>query len=221
MGLSCLTFIPGKLLFPSITVNIELEAGGAFKVELVDGKLASIPSHIQRVLSEAGMLFLTLAVVVHYIDLFIVTEQQTARPVSPRQVGDDNSATPSRSKDESSSVRIRPIPRQERTGVDAQSSKSQQRPQTSQVDPFRRRLPQGQYPSLEKVLEADLYGIDLSGPGYPTIKYTWVRPYIRGETGLIPHYLYRDYRAVRVFETLLDAMEFSHELSSKPSPGKE
>jgi hypothetical protein len=139
MGLSGLTFIPGKLPFPSITVGVELGAGGAFSVELIDGKLASVPPHIQRVLSEAGMLFLTLAVVVHSIDLFIVTEQQAARPVSPRQGGDGNSTAPSRSRNESLSMRIRAIPRRERTGVDAQSSRSHQRPQTSQVDPFRSR----------------------------------------------------------------------------------
>jgi hypothetical protein len=220
MGFSCLTFIPGKLPFPSITVRVELGAGGAFSVELIDGKLASVPPHIQRVLSEGGMLFLILAVVVHYIDLFIVTEQQTVRPVSPRQMGEAHSISPSRSSNESSSVHIRTIPRRERTRVAAESSRSHERPQTAQVDPFRRRLPQGQYSSLEKVLEADVYGFDLAGPGYPTIKYTWVRPYIRGETGLIPHYVYRGYRAVRVFETLLDAMGFSHEISSSLSPGE-
>lgn len=221
MGLSCLTFIPEQLPFPSITVSVELGATGAFRVELIDGKLVSVPPHIQRVLSEAAMLFLTLAVVVHYIDLFITTEPQKPRPAWPQQAGYGNSTIPLQSRDESSSVRVRTIPRQEGTRVDAQSPKSQQRPQTSQVDPFRRRLPPGQIPSFEKVLEADSYGIDLAGPGYPAIKYTWVRPYIRGETGLIPHYLYRDYRAVGVFETLLDAMGFFLEPSSGPSQGEQ
>jgi hypothetical protein len=74
-------------------VDVEFGAGGAFSVELMDGKLASVPPPIQRVLSEAGMLLLTLAVVVHYIDLFIITAQQTARPVAPRQAGDEISTT--------------------------------------------------------------------------------------------------------------------------------
>jgi hypothetical protein len=127
MGLSCLTFIPGKLPFPSIMVRVELGSGEAFSVELIDGKLASVPPHIQRVLSEGGMLLLTLAVVMHYIDLFVVTAQQTARPVSPRQVSDDHSTTPSWSRHESSPVRIRMIPRRERTGVAAQSSRAHER----------------------------------------------------------------------------------------------
>lgn len=213
MGLSCLTFIPGQLPFPSITVSVDLGAAGAFRVELIDGKLVSVPPHIKRVMSEAGMLFLTLAVVVHYIDFFITAERQKTHPVSPRQAGYGNSTIPLESRDETPPLRVRTMPRQEGTRVDAQSSKSQQRPQISQVDSFRRRLPSGESPSLAKVLEADSYGIDLAGPGYPAIKYTWVRPYTRGETRLMPHYLYRDYRAVRVFETLLDAMGFFHEPS--------
>jgi hypothetical protein len=46
MGFSCLTFIPGKLPFPSITVSVELGGEGIFRVELIDGKLASVPPHV-------------------------------------------------------------------------------------------------------------------------------------------------------------------------------
>jgi hypothetical protein len=60
MGLVCLTFIPGKLKFPSVTVSVELSAGGRFTVELIDGKLASVPPYVRRVLSGAGILFLNL-----------------------------------------------------------------------------------------------------------------------------------------------------------------
>jgi hypothetical protein len=114
-------------------------------------------------------------------------------------------------------VRLRNVPRRTPTKMGADSLRPYQPPQASRVDPFRRRLPQGQFPSFEKVVEADLYGIDLAGPGYPTIKYTWVRPHTRGKMDLVPQYLYQDYRAVRVFETLLDAIEFSHESSSPSS----
>jgi hypothetical protein len=136
-------YIPGKLPFPSIMVRVELGSREAFSVELIDGKLASVPPHIQQVLSEGGMLLLTLAMVLHYIDLFVVTAQQTTRPVSSRQVSDDHSTTPSWSRHESLPVRVRMIPRRERTGVAAQSSSTHERLQTAQVDPFRRRLPQG------------------------------------------------------------------------------
>jgi hypothetical protein len=54
---------------------------------------------------------------------------------------------------------------------------------TAFVDPFRRRLSSGQSPSLGKVVEADQFGINLQGPGYPTIKYTFVKGHARGRDG--------------------------------------
>jgi hypothetical protein len=75
------------------------------------------------------------------------------------------------------------------------------------VDPFRRRLPSGQSPSFAKVVEADQFGINLQGPGYPAAQYTFVREHVRGKDGEPPEYQYRqDYRAARTFETILGAI---------------
>ena len=36
----------------------------------------------------------------------------------------------------------------------------------SKIDPFRRKLPMGQRPSFQKIIEADSYGISLQGPDF-------------------------------------------------------
>jgi hypothetical protein len=58
-----------------------------------------------------------------------------------------------------------------------------------------------------KVLEADQYGINLQGPDYPQVQYTFVRPHARGGDKDLPTYDYQqNYRAVKTFEALLDSI---------------
>jgi hypothetical protein len=79
---------------------------------------------------------------------------------------------------------------------------------SSFVDPHRRRLPPGQKPSFSKVIEADQFGIDLHGPGYPNVQYTFVEGHARGGDHP-PVYLYKQgYRAVRSLESILDIFGF-------------
>lgn len=78
------------------------------------------------------------------------------------------------------------------------------------VDPFRRKLPAGQKPSFEKIVEADQFGINLQGIGYPEIQYTFVKGHIRGNSDEIPGYYYGyDYKSVKTFETILDLIGFN------------
>ena len=75
----------------------------------------------------------------------------------------------------------------------------------SYVDPFRRRLPEGQKPSFTKIVEADKYGIDLQGPGYPKSQYTFVLPHKRGQSDSEIDYYYKyDNVSIKSFELILN-----------------
>jgi len=77
------------------------------------------------------------------------------------------------------------------------------------VDPFRRRLPLGQSASFEKIVEADQFGINLQGPGYPDIQYTFVSAHVRGDTTEQHQPVYQSgYRAVRTLDTILTMLGF-------------
>ncbi|MFH1007222.1 MAG: hypothetical protein V1800_06945, partial [Candidatus Latescibacterota bacterium] len=72
------------------------------------------------------------------------------------------------------------------------------------VDPFRRRLPEGQHTSMMKKIEASLAGIDLRGPGYPLREYTYVHGFARGGEEEKPHF--RRYPAKDLLAQFLEAI---------------
>jgi hypothetical protein len=93
-----------------------------------------------------------------------------------------------------------PIPPKDSTARKSRLSRSQHL-----VDPFRRRLPEGQSPSFSTIVEADQFGINLQGPGYPAIQYTFVHAHARGAgSDDLREYRYRHgYRAAKTLDTIL------------------
>lgn len=153
-------------------------------------------------------LFLTLICVFHYFCLVTQasggpTKSPVARGRARADGAGDGNAAGALGEGE---VRLRVVPRRveslgRRSRGDMAGSHA-----PSAVDAFRRRLPEGQTPSLEKILDADAFGIELAGPGYPDVRYTWVRPHSRGSEGRVPVYDYRSYDALRALDTIFDAI---------------
>jgi hypothetical protein len=153
-------------------------------------------------------LLLHLAAVVHYFDL--VTKGQH-EPVKNNNLSDldypRSERAPITNDSPCEETRTKRIQRGEPNAPSSSSVPHGRRLRSSWVDPFRRRLPPGQKPSLMKILEAAHYGISLKGPDYPEVQYTFVRPHARGGDGNLPKYVYQqNYPAVQIFETLLDSI---------------
>lgn len=148
-------------------------------------------------------LLLHLATVVHYADLVIPMQQeQSERPLthSTRSVKEPENTI----SDRTVTKYIPRLTRSDPTG----SGKGWPTKASSFVDPHRRRLPFGQKPSFHKIIEADQFGINLQGPSYPDVQYTFVKGHARGGDHP-PDYLYKqDYRAVRSLESILDVLGF-------------
>lgn len=154
------------------------------------------------------VMLLNLAVVLLFFDLVVGQEAQE-RLNRPSASGGPTDAQSPRSL---SPVVDRIIPRlsHEREPLHRLPGRAERHSSrcASQVNPFRRRLPERQKPSFEKVVEADQYGINLLGPGFPTVQYTFVRAHTRGTGGTSPDYQYRqDYRAAKTLESILSLVE--------------
>jgi len=209
-----LVFRRASYVPPATAVDVVLSSGECIPLEMQPGELVKLRGLDRVSFPPGALLLLTLMALLHYIDL-MVPELEAGRPTGGvgRKPGRERRAGTTR--EVSRDVVERRIPRKQRAhrGEESLPSSRRGRSSASAVDAFRRRLPPGQVPSLEKILEAESYGIDLGGPGYPSVKYTWVRPHVRGETGSVPRYVYRDYRASTVLETIFDALELSDAVS--------
>ena len=204
IGIVSFTYSSRGLIFP--TVNVEIEFGSKIRipVRLEKGQLTSIPSALRTGAGESGILFLTLAILLHYIDLLITQNPNGGRTISSKQ----KSMRSPKSSTDTTQRRVRDIPRRKSSSKKNTNDEQRNITYASRVGAFRRKLPKGSAPSLQKILEADRYGIVLEGPGYPKVKYTWVAPHTRGDESHVPTYEYRDYSAARMFETVLDALGF-------------
>ena len=204
-GITRIEFIGGVCDPPAVRVRVEFRSNDSLEFDLVGPSRISSSPPIQSVIGVSAERFLILVVIMYYLHLVISSEQTSSPGTSRSGPNKGNRSGTVRPK----SGRGRSLPR-----IKSQGGRSTSRKRTrnasrsgSYVDVFRRRLPRGQRPSFEKILEADQYGIHLKGPGYPSVQYTWVRPHARAG-GLEPseRYQYRDYQAIAVLETLIDSL---------------
>jgi hypothetical protein len=194
---------------PAVGVDFVMDNGLVLQNTLDRNGQFILGDALKDVFSLYTHLLLHLAAVVHYFDLVTKNEYEPAnnRPLVP-QPGKSTLATkPSKSE------RTKRIRRSEPNKPSCPSDGAtrlnppDRTPRASWVDPFRRRLPPGRKPSFMKVLEADQYGINLQGPDYPQVQYTFVKPHSRGGDKDLPIYDYeQNYRAVKTFEALLDSI---------------
>jgi len=150
-------------------------------------------------LTSTYRLLLNLAVVLHYYDLVMRRESRQSETTTPRRSGSSGTEAPS-------AARVaRPIPRALQSGSHTSTGPSLRRNVPEHfVDPFRRRLTPGHTPTFAKIVEADQYGINLQGPGYPEVQYTFVREHTRGASERILDRAYRHtYEAARTLDTIL------------------
>jgi hypothetical protein len=164
---------------------------------------------LQEVFPSDIHLLLHLAAVVHYFDLATKNQYELTnnnRPLAPQKGKNIPVAKPSKPK-RTKRIRRGSYPLYDSSDSPPHLNPPARTPRASWVDPFRRRLPSGRKPSFMKVLEADQYGINLQGHGYPQVQYTFVRPHARGGDKDLPKYDYQqNYRAVKTFEALLDSI---------------
>lgn len=209
LGLSELRFQPGILTPPAIAIDAVLPNQSVIPLRFRVGQQVAVADEARLSIPRTVKLLLSLLCIFHYIDLIIPIAdvggaQATPQPVSAARVL-VQPTQPARDNTKTRTMPRRPGTRST-TSSGGQTDSTQSSSAASPVDAFRRRLPAGQTPSLGKVLEADSFGIDLAGPGYPAVKYTWVRPHTRGATGQAMEVVYKDYRALRVLDTLLETL---------------
>ena len=173
LGVTSVDYLSNGHMAPAVGLHISiLGANIAGRLDS-DGNLHLASNHSE--LSATYRILLNLAVVLHYFDLVMrhmpERVEATAQSRSIESEGDHIRVTEG----------IRTIPRPhnaDRPNSPANAQRQSFREQS--VDPFRRRLPTGQTPTFEKIVEADQYGINLQGPGYPDVQYTFVREHTRG-----------------------------------------
>jgi hypothetical protein len=177
-----------------------LEASGHFRM---DHRLL----HLFPEESRSGYrLLLHLATVVHYADLVIPIQQEQSERHATHATRAVQASENTRA-DRTVTKYIPRLPKSDPTG----SGSSVPTRASSFVDAHRRRLPRGQQPSFQKIIEADQFGINLQGPHYPEVQYTFVQGHARGGAHP-PEYLYKHgYRAIRSLEHMFDALGFPRE----------
>lgn len=205
LGIESIRFFQKQFRAPSIGLYFIMNFGVEFECSLDQtGKLSLHPGLGSLFPYEYHRL-LNLSAVVYYADL-VISQSRDMSSFSRITSTEIGTQTPNKTP---SLKRIKRMPRvYRRASFNDQSRIHQQG--MSLVDPFRRRLPKGQKPNFTKIIEADQFGINLQGPGYPEIQYTFVRAHNRGSGGDIPQYSYsQDYQAAKTFETILDVIGFS------------
>lgn len=213
LGFIELAFYVGNLRFPSVGVSVTVGDDHEFPMRLEAGSIGMMPGSLRARVPPATALLLTMVALFYYFDLLI--KEESPRTEKGKSEGTTSRISNTRARRSTDSVRTREIPRgsDNRKRSDRKSAVESQT--SAHVDAFRRKLPSGQSPSLAKIVEADQYGINLAGPGYPEVRYTWVRPHHRGDATAVPDYTYHDYRAVGVLSTLLDALMLASASASK------
>jgi hypothetical protein len=212
LGIEAVTFVPREFTPPACGVVLHLADGPTLRGELKPHEYVLIAHLAEMPRSSGTALLLTLIVLMHYIDLLVplVIVDQSSHASNKRSRGRRDEAQ--RPVAEPPVAIRRELPRTQRHTSREQLSgdTSQKHRRGAAIDAFRRRLPTGHTPSIAKVMEADSFGIDLKGPGYPAIRYTWVRPHSRGNEKAVPSYIYTDYRACDVLDTIFDVLDAEH-----------
>jgi hypothetical protein len=193
---------------PAVGVDFVADKNNSFPCALdTEGKLI-VHKVLKEIFSNEYQILLNLAAVSYFYDLVI-----------PKTI--ERSSCNRKSKSEkrhqphhpSRGPLIKAIPRKKSNGKRLnEKSEATNNNQPSYVDPFRRRLPHGQKPTFEKIVEADQYGINLKGPGHPNVQYTFVKGHVRGvldKKQILEYSHKQDYKAVKTFETIINILGFS------------
>ena len=190
---------------PSVGVDLAMENSLELKCSL-DGEGKFIPGPLFCSLFPPEFLPLfNLTAVAFFSDLVV---GQIASTVKVHKEG-KTSFKIGAGKREGETFRIKRIPRGGPFTASERGAVHERTPNviSAVVDPFRRRLPPGSKPSFSKVIEADQFGINLQGPGYPKTQYTFVRGHIRGNKEMAPEYSYSlGYRAVKTLESIMNLL---------------
>jgi hypothetical protein len=194
---------------PAVGVDFVMNNGLVLQNALDTNGQLHCGEDLQGIFAPATHLLLHLAAVIYYFDLITKNQHEPIdinRPLASlpgKNTPDTMFLKPKRTK----RIQRGSHPLYDSSDSPPHLNPPDRIPRASWVDPFRRRLPPGRKPSFMKVLEADQYGINLQGPDYPQVQYTFVRPHARGGDKDLPTYDYQqNYRAVKTFEALLDSI---------------
>ena len=216
LGILRIRFRQDNFEAPAVGVDFLMQYDIIFSCSLTAKGELQTPSEINEMVPDNLHILLQLAVIMYYADLVILCndnelwhDDRNTMQSSPKIQGQISHHTES----------IKSIPRNnssinpKRYSFNLKGSQHLANSKVSEdsafIDPFRRRLPKGYKPSFMKIIEADQFGINLQGPGFPDVQYTFVKGHIRGADNKLPDYVYKqNYSAVKTFETLLSVFEF-------------
>jgi hypothetical protein len=205
LGIKTFVFRPAELKPPAVGVDLIMIHQLPIPCLLSSsGRFADPSALLDLHKNNDFWLLLNLAVVMHYHDLVLSTHDSDS--VAVRDTRRKKTLEPSGAG--AGQTVARRLPRFKKVGSEVGgNSRNNESLYAARVDAFRRRLPRGHKPSFAKIVEADQFGIDLQGPDYPAVKYTFVRPHARGRDAADPKYRYLpSYKASRVLENILDAI---------------
>ena len=217
MGISRIQFVQEGYRSPGVGIRLWVsDKQGAMCAIDEKGKLELSPQ-IADIISDTWQKVLRMCLLADYADLVVPIDDSsnvtcltnnTVHIGADDLVSYDDRSQPGehRGKASTDGDRFTYIPRKKRSGGPTKhDSYFAHRITTgTYVDPFRRRLPKGRHVSVMKKIEASLAGVDLRGPGYPEIEYTYVHGFVRGGEGKKPHF--RRYPAKDLLAQFLEAI---------------
>lgn len=202
LGIEEIRFIQGEFKPPSIGINFIMSNNITFHCHLNEIGLLESDDKLDSFYPSEYRLLINLAVVLYYTDLTI---SENSKFISKKSSESQPKPYNTTQHEPSTETRIKLITRKTISSKNQGSNKKRfGEKSSSMVDPFRRRLPQGQSPNFLKIAEADQFGINLHGPGYPDIKYTFVNAHSRGGHEDILYEYRLNYEALKTFESILE-----------------
>jgi hypothetical protein len=192
---------------PAVGVDFKMNNGLVLQNTLDGNGQFLCGGALKAVFSPPTRLLLHVAAVAHYFDFVTKNQHESVNNEKP-----EGSHLGENAPCESDKTRTKPIPQRseplDNPSDSTPHSKSPNRPRKScWVGQYLRCLSPGRKPSAKKVLEAARHRINLEGPGYPQVQYTFVSAHVRGdELNLSEDYHQPNYSAVKTFEALLDSI---------------
>lgn len=207
LGILKIRFRQENFVAPAVGVDFLMQYDVVFSCSLTATGELQTSSELNKTIPSDLHILLRLAVIMYYADLVIPSNDHEFRH-NYRSAIQGSSKNKEQVSHHAKSIKL--IPRDNSPISPKSSSYNSKTSQHSAlIDPFRRRLPKGQKPSVMKIIEADQFGINLQGPGFPEIQYTFVKGHVRGTDDKLHDYVYKqNYSVVKTFETLLSVFGF-------------